>query len=144
MRGGLQSALEDRKVVLLSDPQAATAAVRKRGQTGRARTGELKEVVVEVRERKKIWDQTPSEFAWVKAHVGTQGNEKADQMAKSGAELRDEEEGMEKVVTGGGVEAGVEKEEGGGEKGKKHGDGKGGTLEPRMVGRSGDMVAGAR
>jgi len=38
-----------------------------------------------------------------KAHVGTQGNEKADQMAKAGAELGDEEEGMEKVITEGGL-----------------------------------------
>jgi len=42
-------------------------------------------------------------FAWVKAHVGTRGNEKADQMAKSGAELGDEDEGMNKVITEGGL-----------------------------------------
>jgi len=36
MRGGTQSALEDRRVlrILLSDSQAAIAAVRKAGQTG--------------------------------------------------------------------------------------------------------------
>lgn len=42
-------------------------------------------------------------FAWVKAHAGTQGNEKADQMGKSGANLGDEEKGMKKVITEGGV-----------------------------------------
>jgi len=42
-------------------------------------------------------------FAWVKAHVGTRGNENADQMAKSGAELGYEDEGMEKVITEGGL-----------------------------------------
>jgi len=34
----------------------------------------------------------------VKAHVGTQGDKKAEQMAKSRAELGGEEEGMEKII----------------------------------------------
>jgi len=34
MRGGLQSAPEDRKVLILCDSQAAIAAVRKAGRTG--------------------------------------------------------------------------------------------------------------
>ena len=38
----------------------------------------------------------------MKAHVATQGNEKADQMAKSGAKLRDEEEGDGESNHGGG------------------------------------------
>ena len=42
-------------------------------------------------------------FAWVKAHVGTQGNEKADQLAREGAEVGDEGERMEKVITEGGL-----------------------------------------
>ena len=49
MRGGGQSAPEDRKVLFISDSQAAIAAVRKAGQTCKARTGEFKEVVEEVR-----------------------------------------------------------------------------------------------
>jgi len=51
-------------------------------------------VVEEVRKRQKNLGPDAVRFAWVKTHVGTQGNEKADQMAKSGAEL-----GMEKVIT---------------------------------------------
>jgi len=102
MRGEMQMAPEDWKILALSDSQAAIAAVRKAGKTGRARTGELKEFVEEVRRRQENPGPDAVRFAWVKAHVGTQGNEKADQMARSGAELGDEEEGMEKVITEGG------------------------------------------
>jgi len=94
---------EDQKILVLSDSQAAIAAVRKAGRTGRARTGELKEVVEEVRKRQENLGPDAVRFAWVKAHVGTRGNEKADQMAKSGAELGDEDEGMNKVITEGGL-----------------------------------------
>jgi len=49
--GRLQMVPEDRKGLILSDSQAAIAAVRKAGRTGRSRAGELKEVVEEVRKR---------------------------------------------------------------------------------------------
>jgi len=84
MRGGIQIVLEDHKILLLSDSQAAIAAIRKAGRTGRAQTGELKKVVKEVRKRQKELGLDAVKFAWVKAHVGTCGNEKADQMAKVG------------------------------------------------------------
>jgi len=103
MQGGMQMAPEDRKILALSDSQAAIAAVRKAGKTGTARTGELKEVVEEVRRRQKNLGPDAVRFAWVKAHLGTQGNERADLMAKSGANLGDEEEGIEKVITEGGL-----------------------------------------
>jgi len=103
MRGGIQMVPEDHKILLLSDSQAAIAAVRKAGRTGRARTGELKEVVEEIRKRQQNLGPDAVRFAWVKAHVGTRGNEKADRMAKAGAELGDEDEGMQKVITEGGL-----------------------------------------
>jgi len=78
MRGRIQMVPEDRKVLVLSDSQAAIAAVRKAGKTGRARTGELKEVVEEIRKRQKELGPDAVRLAWVKAHVGTRGNEKAD------------------------------------------------------------------
>jgi len=59
-------------------------------------------VVEEVRKRQKNLGPNAVRFAWVKAHVRTKDNEKTDQMAKSGAELGDEDEGMEKVITEGG------------------------------------------
>ena len=80
-------------------------------------------MVEEVRKRQKNLGLDSVRFAWVKAHVGTQATEKADQMAKSGAELGDEDEGMEKVITEGGIEAGMEEEEGGGEEGEGDGGG---------------------
>ena len=48
VHGGLREAPDDRKVLILSDSQAAIVAMRKVGRTGRARTAE---VVQEVRER---------------------------------------------------------------------------------------------
>jgi len=86
-----------------SDSQAGVAAVREARGTGRARTGELKGVVEAMRKRQKNLGPDAVRFAWVKAHVGTQGNGKADQMAKSGVELGDEEEGMERMITEGGL-----------------------------------------
>jgi len=101
MRGGIQMVPEDHKILLLSHSQAAIAAIHKAGRTGRARTAELKEVVEEVRKRQKNLGLDTVRFAWVKAHVGTCSNEKADQMAKAGAELGDMDEGMQKVITEG-------------------------------------------
>ena len=90
---------EDHKILLLSYSQVAIAAVRKAGRTGRARTVELKEMVEEVKKRQKNLGYDVVRFAWVKAHVRTRGNEKADQIAKAGVELGDENEGMQKVIT---------------------------------------------
>ena len=73
------------------------------GEGYRARTGELKEVIEEVWKRQRNLGLDAVRFAWVKAHVGTHGDEKADQMAKSAAEFGDEEEGVEKVITEGGL-----------------------------------------
>jgi len=67
MRWGLQLAPEDRKVLILSNSQAAITTVRKAGRTGRARTEKLKEVVEEVRKRQK---PNAVRFAWVKAQSG--------------------------------------------------------------------------
>jgi len=44
-------------------------------------------VVEEVRKRQKNLGPDAIRFAWVKAHVGTQGSGKADQMATSRAEF---------------------------------------------------------
>jgi len=127
MRGGLRAAPEDRKALILSDSQAAIAAVRKAARTGKARTGELKEVIEEVRRRQAT---LAVRFACVKAHVGTQGNEKADQLAKEGAELEGEDEGMEKAI----AEGGLRQDSGKGE-GRRRGDrnGKGGEMEPQTA-----------
>jgi len=57
-----------------------------------------------VRKREKNLGPNAVRFAWSRhIHVGSKGNEKADQMAKSGAELGDEDGGMERVITEGGL-----------------------------------------
>ena len=71
MRGGLYLAPKNRKVLILSDFQTAIAAVRKAGRTGRARTGELKEVVEEVWKRQRNLGLDAVRLA---SHVGTHGD----------------------------------------------------------------------
>ena len=84
---GMRLALESLPVaplLVLSDSRAALAAVRNTVSIGVARTAELRRVVDLVGE----WALAGAElhFEWVKAHVGVQGNERADALAKAGCE----------------------------------------------------------
>ena len=80
------------QILLLADSKAAISAVRKAGKKGKARTQDLKELmeVLGWREREGA--------GWVKSHIRIEGSEKADEMAKAGAEWRS---GMLQVTEGG-------------------------------------------
>jgi len=51
-------------------------------------------VVEVIRERQARLGSNAVRFAWVKAHIGARGNELADQLAKEGATLSEEWEGV--------------------------------------------------
>ena len=95
---GMRLALESLPVtplLLLSDSEAALAAVRNAASSGVARTADLRRVVNLVGE----WAFAGAElrFGWVKAHVGVHGNERADALAKAGCKR----DGPARVTEGG-------------------------------------------
>ena len=98
---GIRQALRmapDVDVQVLSDSTAAWRAVKQAADRGRGRSRELVEVVDEIGSR--ITKGLNTEFGWVKAHVGIDGNERADLMAKAGCR-----ESLLPQVTEGGVRA---------------------------------------
>ena len=72
----------DVDVLVLSDSTAALRAIKRAADRGRGRSRDLVEVADEVGRR--IAKGLSTQFEWVKAHVGVEGNERADQMAKAG------------------------------------------------------------
>jgi len=50
VRGALEDAPSETNVLILSDSQAAIAAVKKAGRTGRARTADLRRVMMDIKE----------------------------------------------------------------------------------------------
>ena len=71
-------------VLILSDSQAAIKAMVKAGKRGRARTAALKEAIEGIAEKQQREGgiEQPVMLAWIKAHIGINGNERADKMAK--------------------------------------------------------------
>jgi len=51
VRGALEDAPSETNVLILSDSQAAIAAVKKAGRTGKARTADLRRVMMDIKER---------------------------------------------------------------------------------------------
>ena len=76
MRKGLEAVDRRKKVLILSDSQAAIAAVKRAGRTGKARTRDLRKLVREIKRRQEILGSEAVRFGWVKAHVNIFGNEK--------------------------------------------------------------------
>jgi len=91
VRGALEDAPSDSNVLILSDSQAAIAAVKKAGRTGRARTRDLKLVMEGIRERQSRLGPNAVSFGWVKAHNELHGNEEADRLAKEATTLYPED-----------------------------------------------------
>jgi len=108
IRGALEDAPSETNVLNLSDSQAAIAAVKKAGRTGKARTADLRRAMMDIKERQTRPGPNAVSFGWVKAHSEVHGNEMAYQLAKAATTEYPE-------VTEGGVEVSVEEEERGGE-----------------------------
>ena len=79
-------------VLILSDSQAAIMAVKKAGKRGIARTRGLREVVSLISECEKEYGVGAVSLAWVKAHVGIPGTERADLEAKAAVETGGEQQ----------------------------------------------------
>ena len=69
-------------ILVLSDTTAALQADKRAARTGHGRSRDLVEVIDKVG-RRSLMDLSTG-FGWVKAHVGLNGNERADLMAKAG------------------------------------------------------------
>jgi len=91
VRGALEDAPSESNVLSLLDSQAAIAAVKKEGQTGRARTRDLKIVMKDIKERQTRLGPNAVSSGWVKAYNEVHGNEKLDQLAKEATNLYPED-----------------------------------------------------
>jgi len=91
VRGALEDAPSNANVLILSDSQAAIAAVKKAGRTGKARTNDLKLVLRDIKERQARLGPNAVSFRWVKAHNELFGNKEADRLAKMATQLYPED-----------------------------------------------------
>jgi len=91
VRGALEDAPSNSNVLILSDSQAAIAAVKKAGRTGKARTNDLKLVLMDIKEQQARLGPNAVSFGWVKAHNELFGTEEADQLAKMATQLYPED-----------------------------------------------------
>ena len=87
VRGALEDAPSETNILILSDSQAAIAAVKKACRTGKASTRDLKIVMEGIREKQFRLGHNTVSFGWVKAHNEIHGNEEADWLAKEATNL---------------------------------------------------------
>ena len=76
-----------KRLLILSDSQAAIAAVVKAGRKGQGRTKERR-LTVNRKARRCRNDHTAVCLGWVKSHIGIEGNETVDKEAKKAAEWK--------------------------------------------------------
>jgi len=91
VRGALEDALNNSNVLILLDSQAMIAVVKKAGRTGRARTSDLKIVLIDIKEWQPRLGPNRLLFGWVKAHNELYGNEEADRLAKEATHVYPED-----------------------------------------------------
>ena len=84
------------QILLLANSKATISAVKKAGKKGKARTRDLKKLMEVLGQRER--EGAAVALGWVKSHIGIEGNEKAGEMAKAGAERSSE---MLQVTEGG-------------------------------------------
>ena len=98
MKMGLRAAGNtDNKVIILSDSKAAIQGVINARRRGKARIRDLVQLGNDIRSRQDLYGPDNVTVGWVEAHVGIEGIERADEMAKIGAA----EEGRNNVTEGG-------------------------------------------
>ena len=76
--------IED-KVIILSDSTAAIQVVINAGRRSETRTRDLVQLGNNIGCGQDLYGPDNATVGWVKAHVGIEGNERADEMAKIGA-----------------------------------------------------------
>ena len=98
MKMGLKAAGNiENKVIILSDSKAAIQVVINAGRRGKARTRELVQLEGKIRDQRDLYGQDNVNIGWVKVHIGIEGDQRADEMAKMGAA----KEGRNHVTEGG-------------------------------------------
>ena len=98
MKMGLRAAGNtDNKVIILSDSKAAIQAFINAGRRGEAWTKDQVQLGNDICNGQDQYGSDNVTVGWVKAHVGIEGNERADEMAKKGAA----KEGRNHVTEGG-------------------------------------------
>jgi len=91
VRVALEDAPSNANVLILSDSQAGIAAVKKAGCTRKARTNDLKVVLMDIKERQARLGPNAVSFGWVRAHNELFGNEETDRLAKTATQLYPED-----------------------------------------------------
>ena len=84
-------------MIIRSDSKAAIQAVINAGRRGKARTKDLVQLGNEIHNRQSLYGPDNVTVGWVKAHVGIEGNERADEMPNMGLA----KEGRNHVTEGG-------------------------------------------
>jgi len=91
VRGTLEDATSNSNILILSDSHAVIAEGKKAGRTGKARTADLRAVMIGIKERQHRVGPKAVSFGWAKAHNEVHGNERASQLAKEATNLYPEE-----------------------------------------------------